>query len=159
VTRCSGIRLQARQFSTPRAVAPRRQHPHGLIICAIALESDPLTAFDVENNARQIKKNRGANCVGLGVDLKLCHDLTREGQQLENDWQPIETAPLDGTRILLVDGEHPTDMCTGWWTMAGWRDFGDIGCNGLADYSPTHWMQLPAPPRPLEARRASFASH
>ena len=145
--------------STPRAVAPRRHHPHRLVILRHRSGEDPLTAFDVENNARQIKKNRGANCVGLGIDLKLRHDLTCEGQQLENDWQPIETAPLDGTRILLVDGEHPTDMCTGWWTMAGWRDFGDIGCNGLADYSPTHWMQLPAPPRPLEARRASFASH
>jgi len=130
-----------------------------LVILRHRSGEDPLTAFDVENNARQIKKNRGANCVGLGIDLKLRHELTCEGQQLENDWQPIETAPLDGTRILLVDGEHPTDMCTGWWTMAGWRDFGDIGCNGLADYSPTHWMQLPAPPRPLEARRASFASH
>jgi hypothetical protein len=130
-----------------------------LVILRHRSGEDPLTAFDVENYARQIKKNRGANCVGLGIDLKLRHELTREGQQLENDWQPIETAPLDGTRILLVDGEHPTDMCTGWWTMAGWRDFGDIGCNGLADYSPTHWMQLPAPPRPLEARRASFASH
>ena len=75
------------------------------------------------------------------------------------DWQPIETAPKDGTRVLLVEAEQPTGVSTGWWTMAGWRDFGDIGCNGLADYSPTHWMQLPAPPRPLEARRASFASH
>jgi len=75
------------------------------------------------------------------------------------DWQPIETAPKDGTRVLLVEAEQPTGVSTGWWTMAGWRDFGDIGCSGLADYSPTHWMPLPAPPRALSEHPITTQTH
>lgn len=62
------------------------------------------------------------------------------------EWHPIETAPKDGTRVLLIEGDQPSEACTGWWMMGAWRDYGDIGCNGQADYSPTHWMPLPFGP-------------
>lgn len=75
-------------------------------------------------------------------------------------WQPIETAPKDGTNIILADGKHAT---VGNWyheepyiheyrdlggNYAG-QDEGD-GFNGWVDWSggitPTHWMPLPPPP-------------
>lgn len=63
-------------------------------------------------------------------------------------WQLIETAPKDGTRVLLVDVSDPSDdaVCTGWWMEGYWRDYGDIGCNGQDEYEPTHWMPLPFKP-------------
>jgi hypothetical protein len=56
-------------------------------------------------------------------------------------WQPIETAPVDGTRFLTWDG-HWHDVCG-----LGWYD-GDkpIWYNGDVSVDATHWMPLPAAP-------------
>lgn len=60
-------------------------------------------------------------------------------------WQPIETAPMGGTEVLITDGEnyavaiYVDEEC-------GWRDMGDIGWAGMVDHHPTHWMPLPNPP-------------
>jgi hypothetical protein len=62
-------------------------------------------------------------------------------------WQPIETAPRDGTHILCY---HPKyDM-----VLNGVWDGGDLNCfemkderlEYVKDFYPTHWMPLPAPP-------------
>lgn len=73
-------------------------------------------------------------------------------------WQPIETAPKDGTAILLCDEESGkwdnqqwSSCVVGWWDTDDepeWRDNGDMGCNGQCEYEPTHWMPLPEPPKP-----------
>lgn len=81
------------------------------------------------------------------------------------DWQPIETAPKDGTKILI--------WRDGWdYAPVAWRDaidcdegsfgawvFADHLCLGVGDgclgwnediedgHMPTHWMPLPAAPR------------
>jgi hypothetical protein len=59
------------------------------------------------------------------------------------EWQPIETAPKDGTVVLLWDGEYVTQGTHfgGMWLPHGECDF--AGPNWL----PTHWMPLPEPPR------------
>ncbi len=59
-------------------------------------------------------------------------------------WQPIETAPKDGTNIMLG---WPTMTMSGYWAdWAGRKSWvtsrGEYG--GSA--APTHWMPLPAPP-------------
>lgn len=58
-----------------------------------------------------------------------------------SEWQPIETAPKDGTEILVFDdGAY---IVTPWIEgddQSGWWD------NGFMDPPPTHWMPLPAPP-------------
>lgn len=63
-------------------------------------------------------------------------------------WRPITTAPKNGTRVLLIDENDPSPdaVCTGWWMMDEWRDYGDLGCNGQTEYEPTHWMPLPFGP-------------
>ncbi len=71
------------------------------------------------------------------------------------EWQPIETAPKDGSSILIVyicplDG--PLVKEAQWWkrwytdeTNQGWmlanldEEYGDY-------IEPTHWMPLPEPP-------------
>lgn len=75
-------------------------------------------------------------------------------------WQPIETAPRDGTVILLARGAgvyaaywHPAKGCAVVaehdkkfpWAFIdptnGWNGYSDDK-NG-----PTHWMPLPEPPK------------
>lgn len=67
------------------------------------------------------------------------------------DWQPIETAPKDGTSVLLWDGEFQftgewmVEAIDGshWWiaTLHGQKQ---VAC----DPQPTHWHPLPPPPTP-----------
>lgn len=75
-------------------------------------------------------------------------------------WQPIETAPKDGTVILIARG--PKDATFPFVEAAYWsqcvRAFGGCkkypwvtldktnGVNGRTEDSPTHWMPLPPSP-------------
>ena len=71
--------------------------------------------------------------------------VTVEGKTfVRRDWQPIDTAPKDGTEVLLLVPRRPgrTQVCQGsnitgnqWWSS--W----------VGVVRPTHWMPLPdAPP-------------
>ena len=61
-------------------------------------------------------------------------------------WQPIETAPTDGTEVLVyARGSY----AVAFWSGKEWRDMGDIGWAGMYGddgNQPTHWMPLPEPP-------------
>ncbi len=69
-------------------------------------------------------------------------------------WQPIETAPRDGTRVLLWwDGDFAP---VAHWEPDGWAyhmtmnwmaDRGCVIADALLGYEPTHWMPLPEPPQ------------
>lgn len=84
-----------------------------------------------------------------------------------SDWQPIETAPRDGSEIILA----VTGALSGHWVHVGWYEANDqfpwrfidtfdltpTGCcdredddrcpvNGARLDSVTHWMPLPKPP-------------
>lgn len=101
----------------------------------------------------------------------LCLFPLRKGQDAEialiaaalaPQWQPIETAPKDGTAILLTNGK---DVAEGHWYFeeGGTTEHRDLdgryidqtdsdGYDGWLDWDggmqpdPTHWMPLPAPP-------------
>jgi hypothetical protein len=70
-------------------------------------------------------------------------------------WRPIETAPKDGTDVLICWADIP-QMAVARWDQAysemdfaegvGWRDCSDYGCGGMIGAMPTHWMPLPALP-------------
>lgn len=69
-------------------------------------------------------------------------------------WQPIETAPKDGTRLLLWWG---SEVHIGRCVVAGMsRDGGDWWRSEshqvfkVAEGRPTHWMPLPAAPAAME---------
>ena len=66
-------------------------------------------------------------------------------------WQPIETAPKDGTQFLAFEiftafeEPLPRTFIAQWWpgnelNRADWTDSSSMYC------TPTHWMPLPAAP-------------
>ena len=61
-----------------------------------------------------------------------------------NEWQPIETAPMDGAEIIILD-----DGCvrTGHWNEHIGK-FTGVGGN-IFNWceNPTHWMPLPDAPK------------
>ena len=61
-----------------------------------------------------------------------------------SDWKPIETAPKDGTDVLVFyDGIITVAHCRRmYWHL----DF-FLGCDPDPPSSPTHWMPLPEPPK------------
>lgn len=62
--------------------------------------------------------------------------------QVNDGWQPIETAPRDGRRILLCRGEIVEPVTVGYWSMAECRFVMPLA----RDECPaTHWMRLPDP--------------
>jgi hypothetical protein len=79
------------------------------------------------------------------------------------DWFPIDSAPRDGTRVLVYSANactneqvfaarflYPNDkdgLC-GWWES--------LDTTEPVDVSPTHWMPLPAPPHKGDYRIAAI---
>lgn len=77
--------------------------------------------------------------------------LTRKIEELEKDWQPIETAPKDGTHILAYPVLLDVACVVLWegnWAKGHWRV-------ALTEREPpyqlTHWKRLdrPLPPPPV----------
>lgn len=65
-------------------------------------------------------------------------------------WQPIETAPKDGTSMLLCrwdDNEQDVlPIVSGFWSRLSEVWFAEmVGRN----VTPTHWMPLPPPPEDM----------
>lgn len=77
------------------------------------------------------------------------------------DWQPIATAPKDGTQILALcqprffETGKPMDfnyMAVVWWRKAKDPKWGETRWKHALNDSyaePTHWMPLPSPPEAL----------
>ena len=66
------------------------------------------------------------------------------------DWQPIETAPRDGTRVLLVSRFDHARVMLGFWSpdddpevSNGW----ETDTEWWPDQDFTHWAPLPSPPK------------
>lgn len=83
--------------------------------------------------------------------------LRAAGYEVRKGWQPIETAPKDGERVLLYsDGKNGSKQAiqTASWQQINWhRDGGfweeshcyDDGFCVALNF--THWMPLPPPPQ------------
>jgi hypothetical protein len=79
-----------------------------------------------------------------------------EAARIPEGWQPIETAPKNSEWILL--GYYPDYMkgfCQGghplvayWGSNETWCDSHGRSLNHSGVFSPTHWMHLPAAPKP-----------
>lgn len=75
----------------------------------------------------------------------------------DGGWQPIETAPKDGTHILLLGVLKHDRVTIGFYDDDGsswWAYFHPRLPMG-GDLNPTHWQPLPSPPPP-EARSAGL---
>ena len=67
------------------------------------------------------------------------------------EWQDIESAPRDGTRVLLGQFNDKRDfygrMAVDWWrTEGGSHSYTGFGQFNKTYWPATHWMPLPAPP-------------
>lgn len=90
------------------------------------------------------------------------YDAAPVQPEIPKDWQPIETAPKDGTNILLTNG---ITVAQGWWEHEdpfvresrdlhgayadqmesdGFDDW--LDCEGGMRPNPTHWMPMPPAP-------------
>ena len=86
-----------------------------------------------------------------------------ERQEPVAKWLPIETAPKDGTAVLVMRDIWPgsetgrAKRCVGhntyvaaWWADEGnsgeWVCYMDRIEEPICPIKPTHWMQLPPPP-------------
>ena len=68
------------------------------------------------------------------------------------EWQPIDTAPRDGTRILLAwagsevtEGYWMGDSSRNYWGVVGWFSIDEDVLTSRPS-RPSHWMPLPQPP-------------
>jgi hypothetical protein len=74
-----------------------------------------------------------------------------------SEWQPAETAPKDGTRVILFFPSLKNKIQVGHYMQTETRDNGEItyqnegwffGGFGLHNsFVPSHWMPLPEPPK------------
>jgi len=72
-----------------------------------------------------------------------------------SEWQPIETAPKDGTCILVINdnkGGYYTEPFAigvaayeGSYKTRAW--YSQACCDGVSYFTPTHWMPLPEAPK------------
>jgi hypothetical protein len=95
------------------------------------------------------------------------------------DWRPIDTAPKDGTMVLLSCSGGPAlacwsheecgpgvsgyAQCAGWFAASSGKILLDEGWDTGAGYrlevpNPTHWMPIPEPPTCEPAGRAALAA-
>lgn len=69
-------------------------------------------------------------------------------QQSADGWLPIETAPRDGTRIIVYrpkfDGDYIPQVGWDFWMTHGLLD--PTWGKSRRDCPPSHWQPFPAPP-------------
>lgn len=83
-----------------------------------------------------------------GVDFYLYNVPQGASARQPADWEPINTAPMDGTPVLLyarsVNALAPVVM-VGWFARGEWIE-SVFSPNGPVGIMPTHWQPLPAAP-------------
>lgn len=62
-----------------------------------------------------------------------------------SEWKPIETAPKDRSSILVYCDENQCQFESWFDSDVGAFVFPFWGWGG--DFNPTHWMELPEPPK------------
>jgi hypothetical protein len=75
--------------------------------------------------------------------------LAMKREIIADGWQPIETAPMDGSKIWATYYNQGSIIPV-WTHPAYWhsqkKDWRAVGSNGSTLLIPTHWMPLPKPP-------------
>lgn len=100
-----------------------------------------LNALDYIQNDWQQKDGRD-------VFNEQCEDIRKA--LTANTWQTMDSAPCDGTKLLLAKYVgHPDHETACWWIVKGFFNVGRGWCDDVDIISdPTHWQLLPIPPKP-----------
>jgi hypothetical protein len=80
------------------------------------------------------------DCYTAEQMLQFRRDALEEAQV----WLPIDSAPKDGTEVLVITKELGALVM--FWDMYHPNAMWSTGL-GVARLKPTHWMPLPAPPK------------
>lgn len=75
--------------------------------------------------------------------------MAKHAARIVDDWEPMDTAPKDGTVILVyrkIDADTIMNLVA-WWSEKdrAWQ-YGKFD-RLRSELSPTHWMPLPEPPQ------------
>lgn len=118
----------------------------------------PNTAALIEELLQTVKWDNETNALHARAATAL-RDQEAEIRRLEErvlpEWQPIETAPKNGTRILLIRIGYDDAAICGSWDFYNedyaWQD--DARHFDFIGYPPTHWMLLPKPSAKLPEQK------
>ena len=93
------------------------------------------------------------NILGNGneyyIGEEILNDLNKAGYDVikVDLWQPISTAPKDGTRIIVyrpnARGKYISKVGLDYWS----EELGDCWAKSNFETQPTHWQPLPNPPK------------
>lgn len=140
-------------------------HRHNVALAYIE-EAGRSIVQELEHDGSEITAGLGGGHFGdaiyCGTEMPDVDSLLRMiGLRVDDDaqtmtWRTIETAPRDGTKVLLFWKQRPP-ADVGWYAIderpphraarEGFRAHGD-GC--IPPEQPTHWQPLPAPPEKEE---------
>ena len=100
-------------------------------------------------------KERDDDDFGIYPEYKeIAERLAQQGAALT--WQPIETAPKNGTEILVM--MKPKDIRLGWYFAPSSNTFGWLDGDGKK-IRPTHWAPLPKALQPTTEAMAYKTIH
>jgi len=115
---------------------------------AIGCTKTPLSGDDEACNASCKTDGGTCICIELHYDQAKAALIAAERESFEktSGWQPIETAPSDGTDVLVYrpderDGGFDAHVGVDYYKNGTWW-------HSRRDQQPTHWR--PLPPRPEE---------
>ena len=118
---------------------------------ALEKAAEAIAGFCEQHPGSALAKSRAR------IDAAIAKAKSGESEELE--WQPIETAPKDGSGILvavpIVDG-LPAQVGFGFFsTLQGdseprWHVHHGQTRMSYAEHRPTHWMPLPEPPQVIQ---------
>jgi hypothetical protein len=112
----------------------------------------------LEALAQEIRRVNGSNSLGAGALAEALMPFIADLMQRQG-WQPIETAPKDGSRMLIAGGTQsfgtdenvPFDgVSIAFWQggyQPHWRGEDRQAHDDWYEHQPTHWQPLPAAPR------------
>lgn len=113
----------------------RNPHPYATLLNALVdMQQSPLYAA-----RRSILEQAELLIVNLSAKLATAPPA----------WQPIETAPKDGTVVLLMKrgNKVPNRIANGEWRETSSLKKPGFWVWAYLFFEPTHWMPLPAPPK------------
>ena len=135
-----GIAIDAREMLAQEY--QRRGYEHQAFAVRKGGHSNDAEKLDVAIKAIEAAYNQGL----------AAHDSDAAGGK--GGWQPIETAPKDGTYVLLFDAGYKDPYLLAAWEIIDERWWSKPTKSGASIVwgSATHWMPLPAAPSPQEAK-------
>ncbi len=118
------------------------------------------TAEQYEHRADYMQQFCSDEALEIKAMLRQAAQMMRQRTMAEpvTQWQPIETAPKDGTRVLVYPPTWPSKTCSiahynddacARKRLPYWKRDDDLGQKTRSRSNPpTHWIPLPAAPNP-----------